>query len=120
MYRQIAVCAALLSMAGSTVQGQVPTRPTNPSARDSMALTPADVALAKRWAQLTFDVIARFRADDRDLSNAIETDYSKGLIRVRQPGRGQRWAERTISRRELAEADLKRVAEELYSGKGRS
>jgi hypothetical protein len=77
--------------------------------------------LVKRWSQLVAYVLADFQADHRDPTANIEADYSAKIVRVRRTeGRPEAWATRVYTAQELARADLRVLARELYAASKRS
>ena len=75
-----------------------------------------DEASVKRWAELFANILGEFSADDRDPTGRVQGDYSTRTVRVigaaddRDVG-----VTRTLTKRELATADLKALARRLYT-----
>ena len=101
-----------LALAGETLI-QETTVPSSLDVRQSRP-SPADRALAKRWAELFAAVIGEFQADHRDLTANIQGDFSTREIRIRRTTGTDRWVGQTLTRQELATADLRALAKRLY------
>ena len=76
-------------------------------------LSAEDQALIKRWAELFADVLGEFKADRRDPTANIEADFSTREIRIRRVA-DDGWVDRTLTKQELATADLRALAKRLY------
>lgn len=76
-------------------------------------LSADDRALIRRWAELFADVLGEFRADRRDAVANIEADFSTREICIRRVT-GDGWVDRTLTKQELATADLRALAKQLY------
>jgi hypothetical protein len=77
-------------------------------------VSPEDQALAKRWAELFANVVLEFKADHRSPVTNIEGDFSTREIRIRRTVGEDQWVDRTLTKDELATADLKALAKGLY------
>ena len=85
-------------------------------------LSAEDQALVKRWAELFAAVLGEFRDDHRDPTANVEGDFSTREIRIRRLT-GDGWVDRTLTKQELATADLRALAKRLYQdskGKGKT
>jgi len=81
-----------------------------------LAQNATEANLAKRWAELFIYVLDEFRADDRDPTANLEGDFSTREIRIRGVvGDGAIWAGRILTEEELATADLRVIARDLYN-----
>jgi hypothetical protein len=106
----------LYTAAAQTVPNmQVATMPHEPFDVRSAQGHQVDETLVKRWAELFSYVIAEFRAADRDLTAAIEGDYSTRRIRIQHASDKDRWVDRTLTEKELRTADLRALAKQLYA-----
>jgi hypothetical protein len=94
---------------------QVATMPDEPFDVRSAQGLHVDETLVKRWAELFSYVIAEFRASDRDLTAAIEGDYSTRRIRIQHATDKDRWVDSTLTEKELRTADLRALAKRLYA-----
>jgi hypothetical protein len=77
-------------------------------------LSAEDQALAKRWAELFANVLVEFKADNRDPIANIEGDFSTRELRIRRTVGEDQWVDRTLTKKELATADLRALAKRLY------
>jgi hypothetical protein len=77
-------------------------------------LSPEDMALVKRWAELFAAVLGEFQANHRDPVANIEGDFSVRMIRVRRVTGADQWVERTLTKKELGTEDLRALAKRLY------
>jgi len=77
-------------------------------------VTPEDQAMAKRWAELFAAIITEFHADHRDMTANIEGDFTTHHIRIRRTTGTDDWVSKTLTRQELAAADMHTLAKRLY------
>jgi hypothetical protein len=73
----------------------------------------AESTPVKRWATLVAYVLDEFKQDDRDPTGRVEADFASRTLHVigARAGTGAR----TLTSKELATADLRVVARQLYS-----
>ena len=68
----------------------------------------------RRWATLVASVLDEFKRDDRDPTGKVEADFASLTIRVIAAGTDT-GTTRTLTTKELATADLRVLAGQLYS-----
>ena len=103
--------AAFVCAAGATISGA--------QARSTDSISPAELSrmysLGKRWAQLTANVLAEFRADGRDPTAKVLGDFSTRTLRLLTDVEDdESGVEITLTEEQLAGADLTRLAKDLY------
>jgi hypothetical protein len=68
----------------------------------------------RRWATLVAYVLEEFKRDDRDPTGKVEADFVSRTIRV-VGAAGGTGTVRTLTSKELATADLRVLAKQLYN-----
>jgi hypothetical protein len=74
----------------------------------------AESTPVRRWATLVAYVLDEFKRDDRDPTGKVETDFASRTIRV-VGAAGSTGTVRTLTSKELATADLRVLAKQLYN-----
>lgn len=78
-------------------------------------LSSEDQVLVKRWSELFAAVLVEFRADHRDPVAKIEGDFTTRELRIRRTVGEDAWVKKTLTKQELATADLHALAKKLYA-----
>lgn len=78
-------------------------------------LTSEDQMLVRRWSELFANLLLEFRADHRDPVANIEGDFTTRELRIRRSAGDDAWVKHTLTKQELATADLRALAKKLYS-----